>query len=493
MSEKFENIDDLFREELENYSPEVPAGAWDGISAQLATNKPRKAIPLFVYKIAAGLALLLASGALTTILLQEKPETTQNNTTVLLNNDEVEQGVVAEEKKADISSDRKNKRDEGYIAPNKEIEGELATANKVTTIFSKPSPTGAAAEQESLLRNKKLILAENHSNNSAGVVSKRNNVEKQGFFNRISGVVPNTVPNEEIITSPEESEENTFVVNEDDYEEIVYDEGRTDKKWMIGGQAGPQYSYRNISSSYRTKELLDKYDSKEDGLVAYAGGINIEFSPVRRLSIQSGIYYAKMGQQKSAEQYRPNRSVSYSLRLNSNYTEKESTSSYKVSNSTGNIVFNNISNRSSGAEEENKLASNELQGPSSDFSQTNNSSSISLSQYFEYIEIPVIARYSIIDRKFGVHLLGGLSTNILIGNAVYLNNRQNERIGYTEGVKAYNYSSTVGFGLGYTMTEHLKISLEPQLKYYLSSQVSNSDIDVRPYTVGIMTGIKYLF
>ena len=50
MNERFENIDQFFKDELENFSPEVPSMAWENISQSLSTKKSKK-LRGFYYKI----------------------------------------------------------------------------------------------------------------------------------------------------------------------------------------------------------------------------------------------------------------------------------------------------------------------------------------------------------------------------------------------------------------------------------------------------------
>ena len=46
-------------------------------------------------------------------------------------------------------------------------------------------------------------------------------------------------------------------------------------------------------------------------------------------------------------------------------------------------------------------------------------------QHFEYLEIPMLLRYRVVDRRVGLNLLGGLSTNFLVGSNVYFQENGN--------------------------------------------------------------------
>lgn len=469
MSEQFDNIDQFFKNELESFSPEVPPMAWDNISEQLNARKSKK-LKAFYYKIAAGIALLISAGSIIAFLISDNNSniTPQNFTETAMEVDDEKSEIVTQGNITPVIAIQKS--------TNAEQSTEIAIAN-----------TNLAATNYKV----KMVA----SNNEQQTISGRNIFT----INKIAGKkgsVPTGITESNIalkLKAGEPQKEFDDFTQYAKYEEIEFEENTNNNlRWMVGGQAGPQYTYREISSESMASQLLAQYNEKEDGLIAYSGGVNVEFSPVRRLSIQSGIYYSKMGQQKPAELQS---SASYSdrtQRWSPNYNESQ-TASYKIANSTGDIVFTNINTAPTTSNESNQLDITKNKAIVADAANYSVSESISLSQYFEYIEIPLIARYSIIDRKFGIHLLGGVSTNFLVGNSIYLDNQPDTPAGHTENVAPVTYSSTVGFGLGYTMSDKLKLTIEPQLKYYLSNQVENSSISVNPYSLGVMTGIKYMF
>ncbi len=469
MNDRFENIDQLFKDELEGYSPEVPGMAWDNISQSLNANKSKK-LRGFYYKIAAGIALFLSAGSIIAFIVTDKDIVPSP-----VNISEVVESASDQQESINTLSAETNRKNGVSVVETKQ--------NRSTQIVTTPPSI-----------NQNIEITDKEPELIASTEPKEVSREMILFTKakNINGTIPYTVPSAELIIKAEnESDEYSDFEDYAEYEEIAFEEdAKNGSKWMVGGQAGPQYTYREINSQNLSDELLARYNEKEDGLLAYAGGVNVEFRPIRRLSIQSGIYYSKMGQQKPAELQAPNKSIPHAQRYNPNYNENQLTT-YKVANSTGDIVFTNVSTPTTN----NTLNQLDVSAdrPITAEARQMVTESISLTQYFEYIEVPLIARYSIIDRKFGVHLLGGISTNFLVGNSVYLDNQPDSPAGYTEGIAPINYSSTVGFGLGYAMTENLKITIEPQLKYYLSNQINHSNINVNPYTVGVMSGIKYMF
>lgn len=470
MNESLENIDHLFKDELENFSPEVPPMAWENICLGLKTNKKRH-IRSIVYKIAAGLALFIAAGSLITYVFTSKNTAINdiivNESSVTPATQNIEGGVVSKNLNQTTSTQHVEYSEvKGLEIVS--VEGDLFN-EKLTSVSENSSPD--------------MIAFQTPTTDRPTI--------KFSCAQKIDAQIETTLPEENLKTKPSVVQ-NDFI-DFAEYEQMDFDEKGSNSSWMVGGQAGPQYSYREINSQKLSDELLARFNDSENGVMAYAGGVNVEFSPVRRLSIQSGIHYSKMGQQKYAQMNVTTIPMGVAQQDNPDYQETEALS-YKVVNSTGNIVFDNISTPDNNTLE-NTADFRPIAPTRPSASPVTNVSThdVSLSQYFEYLEVPLIARYSIIDRKFGVHLLGGVSTNFLVGSSVYQNNDLNTSVAQTNSVAPVNYSSTVGFGLGYTMNDNLKITLEPQLKYFLNAQSSINNIDVNPYSIGVMTGIKYLF
>lgn len=117
-----------------------------------------------------------------------------------------------------------------------------------------------------------------------------------------------------------------------------------------------------------------------------------------------------------------------------------------------------------------------------------------LKQDIEFIEIPLMATYKLVDTKFNVGLTGGISTNILVGNKAILS-ENGERIstGETANMRNIVYSSAVGVEVGYEITNRITLTVEPRLKHYINSLSTSKSVNYKPYQVGIVTGLTYSF
>jgi hypothetical protein len=280
-------------------------------------------------------------------------------------------------------------------------------------------------------------------------------------------------------TVPEESE------GIDVFEE--WGDGRTAShdKWGVGTQVSPIYSYRNLEVSGGSNGSASYYNDVEDGIVSYAGGVNVRYAPLKRLSVQSGLYYSSMGMKVGNAYYA-------SIDKNNSFMDETSSIQASINNSTGIIetqqgldyayAANTVPQAGWELASQNARA-NTLNVPEGE-----------ILQQFEYLELPLILRYRVVDRRLGFHFLGGLSSNFLVGNSAYYQEGENkEQIGTTGNLRPVNYSSIIGLGVDYSISKRFHVNLEPTFRYYLNSINTGSMIKSHPYTIGFYTGLLYTF
>jgi hypothetical protein len=240
---------------------------------------------------------------------------------------------------------------------------------------------------------------------------------------------------------------------------------RKKKEWSILGQVSTAYSsYKGDKSGHNS----------EDGLISIGGGVKVNWQAGKKLAIQTGVIYNKFGQQLAGRS-----SVLESAAFRSDVVFKEGEAySSSLETSAGHIKMKGTS----------KLYdSNEFLS-----ARVSSSSSSDMVQSFEVIEIPFVLRYSLIDKKFGLHMSGGVSTNFMIGNRVY-DKSSKQTLGETSGIRSTNFSTSFSLGMEYQLNSKFSLSLEPALKYYLNSINKDSDFNYKPYSIGLSSGIRYKF
>jgi hypothetical protein len=457
MNVKSKNIDRVFKNKLGNYEDIPGTMVWEKISEKLG-HKKKRTLVIFMSRVAAGIALIVALGL-------------------------------------------------GYYFLNKDSSEKLAESAEQATEKTITSPDKLAEPEVEKIPESEIITSREKTYGPGLSKSiKRDQPEETDIYisgdilSRIKSISVNTIENtyvENIKIAPgvetrpaQESLKPTEYIAE---EKIIYeDAGSEENKWTIGGELAPLYSYRNVTSDYLDSYVKDQINSKESGIITYTVGLNFAMSPGKRFSISSGIYYSKYGQQTDAVNIYTSNVPAAAW----DNTPEENPTNILISQSYGTVISNNADllkfNQSLNANEDN---SKEIRYFSSQ-TIADKDVDAKATQYFEYLEIPLIIKYKIIDRKMDFNILTGISTHFLIGNDIYLdytNLYDNDRFPENVNVNNMNYSGSLGIGIEYPVLSKLMLNIEPRFKYYINPIVSNPSYNIHPYSFGIFTGISYVF
>lgn len=450
------NIDRYFRKNLYDFQASPPEGVWDSIEQDLKKSSRRFIIPMYI-KVAAGIILLVSLAA---ILWRITDNTKSIPSTVLSEEinptEKVIENTVAEEITGNQESIGQLTKSESTDPPTESSSAPVVAQSATTS--DEPGmilPTDIQEEQND-------IQSEIIPNDSETYIAASEIVDEPDTEKEISGMQQEE-SKEKINKNDLIIQQNLMVAEESSDESSL----KSTSKWSIGGQAGPQYSYRDVSVN-PDYQNAQNYDQFEDGMLAFAGGINVQVKAAKRFSIQSGVYYSKIGQEVSSIVYGNADVVPTDVVADEPNTNPSIGSMSKNNQPTAEIAYaENLSI---------------TQG------------SFITEQQFEFVEIPLVFKYFVVDRKLGVSVNGGLWTNILVGNKAVTTGSDNYRSEEeTNEINTVNYSGSLGFGFNYPITSNLRISLDPIFKYYLSPINSNPETEVHPYTFGIMTGINFTF
>ncbi|RUT79191.1 outer membrane beta-barrel protein [Ancylomarina longa] len=231
-------------------------------------------------------------------------------------------------------------------------------------------------------------------------------------------------------------------------------------KWAVLGQLSTAYSNEKSAQS------------ASNGIISLGGGLKVNYAINRKLAVQTGVMYNQFGQDFSSSLH-----GDYAMDNGGNPDNNET--NIKVipaQTEAGPIAL------SSGSQLDYATADNTYATSGSDILQT-----------FETVEIPFLIRYNISQRKVGIFVSGGLSTNWIVGNAVYQISNGKTKIGKIEDIRSTNFSSQVGLGFEFKLNDKIHFGLEPSLKYYINSISKRKAYDYKPYSIGIFTGIRYDF
>ncbi len=468
MNAKSENIDRFFKKKLENYEDNPGSVVWAKISEKLGHKKQRTLV-FFMSRVAAGIALIVALGLGYYFLNKDSSE-------ILTRSDKQTEERADEqaEERADEKILEEPGRLAGSVAEETSAESEIITsAEKI----AEPDLTGRETGEQ---------VVETDSYKSRYLLSRIKNIIVNKIDNKYSDDIKIA---ERIKRQP--ADENLGYTGYTIEEEISYADTKSgESKWALGGQLAPLYSYRNISSDYLDSYVKDQINSKESGVITYAVGLNFAISPGKRISVQTGLYYSKYGQQTDAV----NIYTSDTRAAAWDNTLEEGTTNVLISQSIGTVSNNNEDllkfNQPINADEGNRTEFSYI----AQHTTTDMEVDATATQYFEYLEIPLILKYKIIDRKIDLNLLSGISTHFLIGNDIYLDyNNMYDRFPENVNVNNLNYSGSLGIGIEYPILSKLMLSIEPRFKYYINPIVRNPSYTIHPYSLGVFTGISYLF
>jgi hypothetical protein len=470
MSGSEKNMDKIFRGKLNHYDAEPPAEVWNNINDKLNQDRRRTGI-FWITRIAAGIAILTVL-SLSSLLIRN----VFNNKLITSDEGKVEKST---EESVPVISE---KQDEEKISTKEYEQVQIAAAENILQFTGeKQNPT--VVEQNIIVSDEGSVKDELTISGSSLSFMEGKYIGQLEYEITEKQAIPS-----ETGKSGKSLQENKFPAEtiEDSYAlNIPVEDENKDGKWGIGTQFSPLYSYRTLEIDEQSLMSASYYNEAESGMMAYSGGINVNYGPTRRISLQSGVYYSKYGLTVDNAYY-------YENAVPDATASGLNTKFYSVNNSSGEIDV--MSNSSTGyiTNFADRSAQYANMQPASELSDKVDNGEII--QNFEYIEVPLIVKYKVIDRKLGFNFLGGLSTNLLVGSNAYYNEDGNqEKIGETTDIKPFNYSSILGVGLSYSVSERFNINLEPTFRYYLNSINESSVVKSHPYSMGIFTGLSYYF
>ncbi|RLD62308.1 MAG: hypothetical protein DRJ01_06355 [Bacteroidetes bacterium] len=454
------NIDKLFHDVLINNEHEVPNYIWNNIKDNLL-NKKRRRNRILLRNIAASVIIILtfASGyffsdlfrlekhkSLQSVIKKQnlKVKETDNNAKKININPDNKANKELDTKKQDNITFQNNNQNKGFLSK---------TETKSLEINKK--------KKEQVPQNKLLANSiENESFDKSMPYNDKIIYKKLKLINA-DNIDIDLNSEQELIYSLEQ----VPILNTDLKK-------KKESRWSVEGQFSPLYAYRDVKevdayyvATANTSNSNYRDNAKEEPLSAFSVGANVKYKVSERLRIQTGVYYSETGQiTKNAM-----------LFSESMYNGKGNT--YLLNTSVGNVIeannvpvpVNNVDNL--------------------DFS---NSEISDIIQNFDYLEIPAIIKYKIIDRKIDVNILSGINTGFLVGNNVVVkNNTDKYNMGKTTDINTINYSVIIGVNFVYPLFKKFSFSIEPTFKYSLTS--INKFNSVYPYSFAVFSGISFLF
>ncbi len=508
MSKK--NIDKLFQEKFKDFKEIPDEKVWDAISESLEKKKSRRVIP-FWWKLG-GVAAVLA--IIMTIVNPFESDNTVDPVITDIDKTDVEISNEENDSKDalpegfELDPDQVADKDEVEartdLNTSKNLEADIVKTNGVEKKSNSVSPKYEPAKKSQLATfdseksiEKKEAKTPVSENSRAEVGGQLNGVvvatdyEKpeentkseleEGQLNKESNINSSAKESLAIIEEKKEGEEivvdvekkSIFEEVEKQNEEEVEKVAKGAKgKWSIGANLAPVY----FDSFGEGSPIDPSFSSNsKSGEVNMSYGLSVAYGVSSRLRLRTGINKVDYSYNTNEIEFSPSLDGAFNNRL----------SFVDYSPASENVIVESKKTNTFFASEN---AADE--GLSARAPTTRNGT---MAQEFGYIEIPVELDYALIDKRFGVNLVGGISSMFLTSNSVALNS-SNETVvlGEANNLNEVNFSTNVGFGLNYKVTPKVLLNVEPVFKYQLNT-FSDAAGSFNPFSIGVYSGLNFRF
>lgn len=495
------DIDRLLQQRFKDFEPAPPASVWGAIESKLDQDKKRPALlPLWwkIGGIAAVFAIILSAvvwnfneNVATDQIVIENPEKTVDPDS----NDSIENRPSQKEGIVDRDTTGQSPRIKSDLST---IGGdEEAIATKVIDNESFKKAIRTSKSQNTIERNQGLNARNTIASDDRSKTDDSNNVtmtsndQYQSPVNKddkipstsitdknqttdnpmFNGIAQNDLPNVDATTanSKEEKEQDLGDIAAAQVDVIKEEDKLPIKKWSASTIIAPVYASSLSGSSINDRVSRNNQDTQTD--LSY--GVALSYNFDSRWSVRTGVHQVNINYNNQDINYEFNAS---NVRLNSD----QATTIFDP-NAVNNALPSRFENTANSFNQELRNAAiiSNFKGE--------------LSQQLGYIEVPLEIKYRVIDKKFSLSVLGGMSALFLTDNNVSVSNELRRLdLGEDNNFNDFNQSANFGLGLDYQFTKNIGFSIEPTFKYQLST-LKEDFADFRPYTIGVYTGLMYRF
>ncbi len=479
MSKK--NLDQLFREKFEDFTDVPTEKVWKSIEASLDKKKKnRKVIPIW-WKLG-GIAAALAIGL---FLINPFKGNVEINPTIT--NTENSNNKDKDDKALDPIGIKDTPQVTGIEASKTNSEGSEANQQKKSTnnaslaIIKSGDPIKKEEQKQNeaiantILQEKETAseIAQTTSERKAldantvedKIASGKNNSDKETLDNISKNLKEriDQIATDEAVTITDKKSIFDEIAKQNEEEEVVI--ATPQGRWSAGPSVAPVY-FNGMGEGSPVHPIF--VPNSKSGDVSLSYGLTVSYKINKKLSVKTGIHKVDYG-------YNTN-DVEFSSSLESFAGGQLSNIDYSPT-SRNIIVESKADNNTFTASKETLAQDPSLYGI--------------MAQQLGYLEVPIELNYALLDNKFGINLIGGLSSLFLMDNAVTLTSGELiAEMGEANNVNKVNFSTNVGFGLNYKFTPKIQFNVEPVFKYQLNT-FSETSGNFKPFTIGIYSGLNF--
>lgn len=348
----------------------------------------------------------------------------------------------------------------------KEVVQNTAVANNPVDVRKQNLINGKTVSQETIALN----VSSEKSNQKNELTSKEHNLNTDNVVVSDGNNTSSKNLNINSISSDKDSIQTALVAEPNPLEEILKKKNEKENavasakinRWQISTNVAPVYFNSASNGSPIEGQFAENSKSYENNLSV---GIGVQYAVNKKLAVRTGVNKVTLG-------YGTNDVVFFGA-LNStgvsNLSSSNSSSHIEVisaNNATGLKPFeDNLQNTESGV----------------------------LNQRMGYYEVPLELSYALVNRKFGVQIIGGLSTLFLNENSVSVQSvTTTMSLGKANNLNQVHFSGNAGLGFRYQFWNSFEAHFEPTLKYQFNT-FSRDAGNFKPYFVGLYSGISFKF
>lgn len=453
------HIERLFQEGLKDFQASPSPKVWNGIEEHLAHKRKKRIAPLW-WRAASVAAILLIFASLGFFY--------QN----------------ASESKTSVSSKENSK----FKTPKNSIE-------VIPTRYRFSSVNGNLSEFENTIESRFAFQLDETSGENLIEPSAKNAVDEISYAttpaspaNQLrsrsvtslsnSRLEPTRygAKNEKLESKKEDSQKKSLFDAIDEEEQVALEEKESvDKPWVVQPNVAPVFMNSMNGGNPIEPSLQGKTRSNPN--VSF--GVNVAYAINKKMKIRTGINQVAMGYNTQ--------DVILSTTSSSFRASSTADNQNLKSNVIGEVALLSAGNNRNAA----------MSGPASEsfgeVSAAEFSNVGAINHELGFLEVPLELEYAVIDKKFGLHVLGGASTYLLNNNEIFFEeNGQSSNIGEADNLNNLSFSANLGFGMDYNFSEVFSFNLEPKFMYQINTFQNNTS-NFQPYFFGIYSGIKFKF
>ena len=500
------NIDQFFQDKFKSFEVQPAPEVWNAIEAQLGEKKKKRVLP-FWWKFS-GVAAVLLIGLLilnafyNPIELTKTPIVLEGNNQKTISNSSLKKTILVTPKNTypsskGVVSDESTEKTNKNLIRNKT----LPKANTIMEpILSQKNKWGMSKSSRISYLNTKAKITKHHKQSGRILKIKsspEDNLNTSNIAKNYNIKTATTVPGENptntalSIKSPINldalkdvpSSKTTAIAQETTINDTCQSAGvatnaleellnekesklkqqSKENRWQIASNVAPVF-LGSVSNGSPVDPMFENNSKTYN--TSFSMGIGISYALTKKFSIRTGI-------NKMALSYDTNGIAFFADLENTGMTNIIPSSSGK------------------GIMVENVAAENGTLLPFENAFVHKNQGYIN--QKIGYYEVPFEITYALINKRFGLKVIGGLSTFFLNENNIsVISENISTNLGKANNLNDMHFSSNLGLGLKYDFIKSFEFNVEPTIKYQLNTFSANAG-NFKPYMIGIYSGISYKF